>query len=359
MQKLESLSDPQLYKRCQEYGLNARVWLRRFAGLLPEVYRRKLYKKKGYISIHEFAGKLAGMSHDAIDKVLRLSERLKDKPRLYSMLESGENGWSKLEAVSYIATQETDKFWSQKVEALNKSSLVEYVRQYRLKSAAGGDSKNEEAILQPWNTIPVKLSPENEKRLRKFKQTFEKNKKQILSWNEMLGSMMDKFEAREGLIQKKVKVEICPECAQRRCNKDEKNKKVTRHIPADAKKIVLSRGNGTCEYPECLRPGEIFHHVRRFAAKKNHDPQFIRHLCKKHEGILQASLIDNETKEPTEWNILEEAEKHTLEFYIDEKVAEFRREPKKISTSGLDPKASHQNLGQEVDGYQRHIQHLG
>ena len=54
---LKNLSDQELYARCQQYGLNARLWQRKFASLLPEVEERKLYQRKGYGSIYEFAAK--------------------------------------------------------------------------------------------------------------------------------------------------------------------------------------------------------------------------------------------------------------------------------------------------------------
>jgi hypothetical protein len=71
----EKLTDSELYKKCQEYGLNAKQWLRKFAGLLPEVLRRRLHKRRGYTSIHEFAAKLAGMSEGTVNRILRLAGR--------------------------------------------------------------------------------------------------------------------------------------------------------------------------------------------------------------------------------------------------------------------------------------------
>ena len=38
------LTDSELYQKCREYGASARSWTRKFAGLLPEVFRRQLYK---------------------------------------------------------------------------------------------------------------------------------------------------------------------------------------------------------------------------------------------------------------------------------------------------------------------------
>ena len=123
----KKLSDKELYALCKQYGLNARMWRRRFAGLLPEVTRRRLYKKRGYTSVHEFAAKLAGMSKEAVDKVLRLATKLEDKPVLREQLISGEQGWSKIEKVAFIATPETDKYWAERVESMPKLALEAFI----------------------------------------------------------------------------------------------------------------------------------------------------------------------------------------------------------------------------------------
>ncbi|MBU0667766.1 hypothetical protein KJ951_01865 [Patescibacteria group bacterium] len=54
----QTLTDAQLYGLCKEYGARALEARRRFTGLLPEVYKRRLYAKKGFGSIFEFAAKL-------------------------------------------------------------------------------------------------------------------------------------------------------------------------------------------------------------------------------------------------------------------------------------------------------------
>ena len=46
MTDLSKLTDTQLYKKCREYGHNAKLWKQRFAGLLPEVEKRQLHVKK-------------------------------------------------------------------------------------------------------------------------------------------------------------------------------------------------------------------------------------------------------------------------------------------------------------------------
>ena len=48
---VSSLSDKELYRKCQYYGTAARAWRQKFIGLLPEVNRRRLYEKKGFDTI--------------------------------------------------------------------------------------------------------------------------------------------------------------------------------------------------------------------------------------------------------------------------------------------------------------------
>ena len=113
--KFKRLSDKDLYAFCKEYGGKARFWRRRFAGLLPEVERRGLYRRRGCGSIYEFAAKLAGMSKESVDKVLQISRKLENKPQLKELLESGAQSWTKLEKVAYIATSQTDGEWAERV----------------------------------------------------------------------------------------------------------------------------------------------------------------------------------------------------------------------------------------------------
>lgn len=141
LKNIQNLSDIELYVRCKEFGKNARVWTRKFAGLLTEVYRRHLYKRRGFVSIYEFAAKLAGMSHETTDRILKLAERFADKPALLDLLQTGAQGWSKLQAVSFIATAATDKLWAQKVEKLNTRALETYIKELR-KAQVGASEKH-------------------------------------------------------------------------------------------------------------------------------------------------------------------------------------------------------------------------
>jgi len=101
----EKLSDKELYAICKKCGAAALEARRKFAGLLPEVYTRELkerekgrswLKKRGFFSVYEFAAKLAGMSRDQVDLVLRLEKRFADKPILRDALVSGDVSANKL-----------------------------------------------------------------------------------------------------------------------------------------------------------------------------------------------------------------------------------------------------------------------
>ena len=253
-----TMSDKDLLKLCQEYGGNCRMWKRKFEELLPEVLKRRLYKKHKFVSIYEFAAKLCGLSHESVDNVIRVYEQLKDKPVLRSLVV--EFGWSKLRIVSGIATKETDASWAEKVRVLPKSSLEVFVRdlkrqEERKRIEAGqqdggqcsvgiSDCKSENAtiatllsteqgkltdqqglfhhqsLVRPIfpgenlqfsgnsgqnngrSTMSFKLNPEIEFRLRKLKVRIEKGKKEKISFNQLFEIMLGVVENKERVVRK-------------------------------------------------------------------------------------------------------------------------------------------------------------
>ena len=192
---LKDLSDKDLYQLCKEYGLNARVWRRRFAGLLPEVLERRLYKKRGYTSIYEFASKLASMSKESVDKVLCISRKLVNKPLLKEQLVSGDQGWSKLEKVAFISTPETDKFWAEKVSSMTQDSLEAYVQEVRRHNPNGEINRLSFTLksdFQPEksSTLTFHLKPELEKKFRMFKYQLERERREPLTFEDALEELL-------------------------------------------------------------------------------------------------------------------------------------------------------------------------
>ncbi|MBN1494776.1 HNH endonuclease [Candidatus Peregrinibacteria bacterium] len=145
----EKLTDKDLYKYCKTTGLNARIWNRRFIAALPEVAKRRLYKKYGYCSIHEFAAKLAGVSHNNVDGVLRIDEKFKQMPKMRTLI--GEVGLSKLKIVACIATKETDSFWAEKVKNMTKSSLEIYLKEMRMEWRRKSSTENYNNVISAVN----------------------------------------------------------------------------------------------------------------------------------------------------------------------------------------------------------------
>lgn len=299
---------------CKEYGMNARIWMRKFAGLLPEVYRRKLYKRKGFGSIQEFAKKLAGMSEESVDKILRMSEKLKDKPNLLRQLETGTESWNKIEKVAYIATPETDQYWAQKVSELTQSTLEMVVQDCR--KTASEITLESENQLQKWNQISFPLSPEVEIQMRQIKHDLEKEKGEAAMWNDVLQFLLNQKAVQKSRPQRTV--QLCPSCIEKNIPED-----CGRYIPSGVRNLVLARCGTKCVYPECRNPYEHFHHTKRYSLARNHDPDFIVPLCKNHHHLLHTGLVENEEKDPSIWMIRKGPDFHSQKYRIDMKVRSY------------------------------------
>ncbi len=252
------LSDKDLYALCKEYGQKARLWRRKFAGLLPEVFSRGLYKRRRFGSIYEFAAKLAGMSKESVDKVLRLSKKLQDKPYLLEQLETGSQGWTKLERVAFIATPETDGFWSEQIENHSSSSLSPFVQNYRLRLTAGGNFQPEKSAIH------FEVAPELAKKLQQ----------------------LSKRADFENLLEKFVESVALQEVA---------------------------------EKPEAVvTPSR--HHTQRWALENIHDPDRLHLVCSAHEQLAHHGYIENEDQSPENWRLKTEPDTIGPKAYIDSLV---------------------------------------
>ncbi len=368
-QNLTALTDSELYKRAQEYGLKAKQWLRKFEGLLPEIYRRKLYKRRGCASIHEFAAKLAGMSHEKTDKILRLANHLENKPALKSIFESGAASYSKIEKVVFVATPETEKAWAEKVLTVPQPALELCVQAAREKIDArfnrleitpqsNFQPEKSTAELFELKTFSIKISAELEFELRLTKQKMEKQRGEALGYAEVLQELLKMYKAAsetgssdfakisaQVLVQKagqikakqpvKKTVQLCQKCIKEKANDTALFDATKRPIPKEVKNLVTARQQEKCAMQNCNNPPEIFHHTRRFALNQNHDPDYIVHLCVPHERLVHAGFIENEEASPHEWKIRNgsdlsaaETRKNGLsaKFRIDAKVGAYRLE---------------------------------
>lgn len=288
------LSDSELYKLCQFYGLNAKTWLRKFAGLLPEVFKRSLHRRRGCASIHEFAKKLAGMNERTVDKILNLHKRLQDKPALLNLLESGEQGWSKLEKVAFLASKENDQELAEQVSSLPRAALEEFVKNTRNELTPGSQVENISQTLQARHkpeVFSIHISKKSRQKLDLMKHTMEKRYRKTLTWDEV-------FKAWPIEPQKTIIQSVCPDCAAKKAQQKRK-----RPIPQAIQKLVFATHGFTCAYPHCNKPYQELHHVYPWAKYKTHDPKQIYPLCKTHHTLAHAGFIANMEKAPENWQI--------------------------------------------------------
>jgi hypothetical protein len=303
-----TLSDKKLYELCQQYGSDIRSLQKKFASLLVEVEKRGLYKIYGFHSIHEFAAKLAGMSPGTVDEIVRVSKKLEDKPLLKNLME--EQGWSKLKVVATVATPETERLWAEKVKEMSKATLETLVREIK---------KQEE--IRPgaeMSTLSFHVTKETETKLRILKQKLEKEKGEVLSWNQVMEELLKRnSEVQEGVEESNL--EKMKQTIQETLPKVSK-----RYIPASVKNYLHQKYHDQCGYPGCKYPSTIVHHTRRFSLIPNHDPDFLVPLCKNHERLAHHGLIEQEEKQPENWQIRFQADHNSEKFLIDQWVVKKR-----------------------------------
>ncbi len=282
------MKSEELHEKFVEYGSNAKEWMRKCVLLLPEIDRERIWKKKGFGSIYEYAGKLAGMSRYTVNEALRVLKKVEDKPDLQKVIE--EKGINCVKPIVTIATLETQEFWAEKARTMSKSEVETYTREWRKQD---GLPEKPEKIK-----IEMELEPEIAQQLENLKGSDD--------WNNL---MKEFLEMRKKQLEQE---------------KPEKVETQSRHIPAKIEKYVLKRSRETCEYPGCRKPYEILHHTCRFALYQEYDPDTIFALCKGHERLFHQGLIENEHKPPGFWKIREKPDKTDPKFKIDLKVMSFR-----------------------------------
>lgn len=293
------MSDEKIFQLCRQYGTTALEARRKFAGLLPEVYRRHLYKRKGFKDIFEFARILGGFSEEQVRRVLNLEKKFEDKPLLKSLLENGEVSVHKLARIASVATVENQEAWADKAQILSKSALETLVKDERMAqqaehtrekdglqeglfkdaSAVPGhrfNTENKNNVAEPLNLLKLKLTPEN---LEKLLELQEKG----ININALIEATLQNRDQeirqeKEGLA------------AQIYTKKNVEQGKSSRYVPLKIKRIIEQEHGNKCSMPSCSKPAQNLHHTQRFALAKNHDPHYLAPLCKEHHQI--AHTID-------------------------------------------------------------------
>lgn len=314
-----------VHKKFVEYGSNAKEWMRKCVLLLPEINRSEVWKKKGFLSIYEYAAKLAGMSRENVNEGLRILERIGDKPALMAVVE--EKGLWAVKPIANIVTKKTEAFWAGKARELSRHELEVYVRGLKIQSESvvsgeGGSVAGDlvgglgyGAIEELGRTGTVtdygKLTGSGDSgdfsngcgrcvsvsmELESDVLDFLKKLKGDGDWNtlmkEFLALREEKFE-REKLEIKGAGGGVAAGGT-------------SRHVPAKIKRFVLAKYNLRCAFPGCNRRYAELHHTERFFFGGGHDPDRIIPLCEAHHGLAHRGLIENENLEPSKWRIMAE-----------------------------------------------------
>lgn len=162
------MTDKELFELCQQYGREARLARNKFVALLPEVYRRGLYRKKGFGSIFEFAAKLGGVSKNVVEDILNLDKKLEDKPALLNLV--SKVGVNKVRVVANIAKKTDQNEWAEKVQKMTKSALETHVKDIRSSDPGIGKPITPEMPLYDnFETFALKLNPKTIQRLKHLK----------------------------------------------------------------------------------------------------------------------------------------------------------------------------------------------
>lgn len=290
MNNISALSDNNLFEACKKWGKKALQARRKFAGLLPEVYKRGLYEKKGFSSIFEFAAKLAGFNKEQVQRVLQLERKFEDKPVLKQALVNGDVSFNKLARVASVATVENQAALLEKTKLLPCSALNVFVKDMRNrlqneeasdgfefglfrkeiklnglgKPSTDANSVSGHRINHDLELIST-LSDEVKFKLMELK-------KKGLDINEILLELLQKRE--EEIAEEK---EYLAE--------KEQPKKPSKYINVRIKKVLKKEYGTRCSIPGCNKPFRAIHHTQRFGLTETHDPRFLAPLCDEHHKI--------------------------------------------------------------------------
>ena len=305
-----ALSDDRLFTICKNFGLQSKIWRQKFIALLPEVNRRRLYEKKRFSSIFDFALKLAGISEMQVRRVLCLEYSFKDKPVLKSLLETGKVSINKLVRIASIATPQNQQTLAEQIQNLPQRALETLVRDERKTAGLTGSaastgqlgwigspqpgiasaplpgSQNQNGYSQPSND-------DKSVRAHTFNININKDLKLLENLSgelkDKLFELMDKGIDINGMLLRLIKTreqEIEAKKEQISVEISEKSDAPpSRYIPVKIKNILSEEHGTKCSIQTCQKPALVLHHTARFGLNTIHDPKYMAPLCREHHTL--------------------------------------------------------------------------
>jgi len=290
------MNDLELHHRFKKLGTIRNKITYKLLALLPEIAARKIYEKKGYRTVHEYAARLAGLTPDVVTKALAVAKKLSDKPLLQAQIE--KVGIHKVSLVASLATIETEKIWAEKVENMSKKTLEVFTKEYRqtgsfdvgraadeslkieldhemqkmfykLKKEIGANLSNKEALRVILANFKKNETKTGEKVVYKPKSTFP-------------GKDFDRREKRSGEIVEK----RTDEAREKKVGKSVYEPK-GRYVAVKTKRTTIAKTAGTCTYTNCTKAIENIHNKTPYSVRKTHED--LVGLCKEHHEMAHQS----------------------------------------------------------------------
>lgn len=288
MTKKLSASQEKLHRQFQEYGRKHLEARRLCIGLLPQIFAEKIYVKKGFDSIYEYAGKLAGLSREQVKRALSLHARFADKPLLRGLLTTGEVSLNKLAKVASVATAENEAALADQIRLLPcraVETLVRDISRHRVCQESAGPQEDDGQkplfanIFVHVNKVDSEQPAESQEILRLklsariTRQLLELQNKGI-DLNDMIAGMLIRRE--QEISEEKAKLARHSGPAK------------TRYVQVAIRKVLRQEHGNQCSSPGCNRRAETLHHTLRLALGGTHNPHFLAPLCREHHRIAHS-----------------------------------------------------------------------
>ncbi len=292
-----------------------------------ELMRRRLYRDRGYSSIHAYAEAVLGFGQAKTYQFIRLAESLDGLPQLRASVEAGEMPWTKARSVAAVATPRSEGQWIALAKASSARQLEARIRESRgearrdrgqgdLLAPAPGPIPAPAPVPAPAPKVQVSFTLEPEQharwlaiveRLRKQGQTGTKEEL-------LLAAFAALAEAECTRVQSEVPYQVviyrCEECGAARlpdrrplapavaaqaacdCRTQREGAPNRASIPPSLRRQVLARDGHRCQAPGCrsTRFLEVHHREPRRRGGRNSAANLIT-LCAACHRLLHESGV--------------------------------------------------------------------
>lgn len=321
--KILSQNDQIIHTQFSNYGKNAKEWMLKCVLMLPTIEKNRIWEKKGFASIYEYAAKLAGMSRNKVNEGLRILQKTENLPSIRKIIE--QKGLFAVKPVINLATPATDNFWAKKAEEMSKITLETFVKDFKkeqhLVDRPGAGSPNEEASNKPClkdEQDKIQLSMKLDKDLLEELKQIKGNG----DWNDVIRKLL-KFSQKELELEKK-QAEKAEKIRQSELEvtKPQPIQSQNHSVNKAIKNFIIKRSRGLCEHPNCNKAGKHIHHINPFALKKEHDPDKLLYLCEEHHKLIHLGYIDDQNKSLKQINKLPQ---YDIKNFINARILEFSK----------------------------------